>query len=121
MFGVALGGAVGACLRYGILLAFQRADARFPYATLSANVLGCLVAGAAWFLIAERALVTPQWRAFLVTGVLGALTTFSTFGVDTYLLWLGGNRQMAVVVVLANVVLGLSAVALGWRVAAALA
>ncbi len=121
VLGVCLGGAIGACLRYGILLAFQRTDARFPYATLSANALGCLVAGAVWFLIAEREFLSPQWRAFLVTGLLGALTTFSTFGVDTYLLWLGGNRQMAVLVILANLLLGLGAVALGWRVAASLA
>lgn len=121
LFVVALGGAIGACARYGILLAMQPAGARFPYATLTANVLGCLVAGVAWFLIAERAYLSPQWRAFLVTGLLGALTTFSTFGVDTYLLWAGGHHQTAALVVVANLVGGLGAVALGWRLAAFLA
>ena len=73
---VALGGAVGACLRYAIVLLVGHENQGFPYATLIANVLGCAAIGVLLFLIDQRELFNAHWRAFLVTGILGSLTTF---------------------------------------------
>lgn len=117
---VAVGGALGALLRYAVVVVFGRLDAGFPYATLAVNVVGCAAIGIALFLIDGRAYLNPQWRAFIVTGLLGSLTTFSTFGFETYALWMEGERALAVSSVAANVVLGLAAVVGGWRLAAGL-
>lgn len=80
------GGALGALLRYLISHAISPPHANgFPWGTLVVNVLGSLAIGilAAWF---AKAAPSPAIRAFLMTGLLGALTTFSTFSLDTILL-----------------------------------
>ena len=117
---VALGGAVGACLRYAIVLLVGHENQGFPYATLIANVLGCAAIGVLLFLIDQRELFTAHWRAFLVTGILGSLTTFSTFSYESYMLWMSGERSLAVAAVSANVVVGIIAVVCGWTVASRL-
>lgn len=107
---VGAGGSLGALLRHLVAQALER-----PWATLSANLLGCLAIGA---LLALR--LTEGWRAFLVVGVLGAFTTFSTFGHETVALWTEGQRAHAALYVLASVLLGLGSVALGrWLVVGA--
>ncbi len=117
---VALGGAVGACLRYAIVLLVGSENQGFPYATLIANVVGCVAIGVLLFLIDQRELLNAHWRAFVVTGILGSLTTFSTFGYESYTLWMSGERSLAFAAVSANVVIGIAAVACGWTVASRL-
>jgi CrcB protein len=80
---VALGAALGALARYflGGWVAGATGSA-FPWGTLVVNLLGCLVVGLAWG-VAERALWAPPLRTFFFIGVLGAFTTFSTFGLET--------------------------------------
>ena len=117
---VALGGAVGACLRYAIVLLVGRENQGFPYATLIANVLGCVAIGILLFLIDQREFLNAHWRVFVVTGILGSLTTFSTFSYESYSLWMSGERSLAVAAVSANVVVGIAAVACGWTAASRL-
>ena len=117
---VALGGAVGACIRYGIVVAVGRLNQGFPYATLIANVAGCAAIGVVLFLIEQREFLNAQWRMFLVTGILGSLTTFSTFSYESYALWLSGERFLAFAAVCANVLMGIAAVSVGWNVASKL-
>ena len=117
---VALGGAVGACLRYTIVFLVGPENQGFPYATLVANIMGCAAIGVLLFLIDQRELLNSHWRAFLVTGILGSLTTFSTFSYESYSLWMSGERSLAGAVVSANVVVGIAAVACGWTVASRL-
>jgi crcB protein len=99
---VALGGALGAMLRYSISsLQFQS----FPLGTLLANVFGCLLIG-----IFMAVSVRTGWpgnlaRAFFVTGFLGALTTFSTFAYQTWELQHAGELSMAIGNLLANLVI----------------
>ena len=114
---VALGGAAGACLRYAIVLLVGHENHGFPYATLIANVIGCVAIGVFLFLIDQRELFNAHWRAFVVTGILGSLTTFSTFSYESYTLWMSGERSLAVAAVSANVVVGIAAVACGWTAA----
>ena len=82
---VGFGGFVGAVLRYGISGWVQRwtGSVNFPYGTLAVNLLGCLVIGLLAGLAEDRGLFTPEARLFLFIGVLGAFTTFSTFGIET--------------------------------------
>ena len=79
---VALGGAVGAPLRYVTDLVVQSAhDTVFPWGTFVVNVVGSLVLGCAAGAVSGGA---PEWMLTLLgTGVCGALTTFSTFGFET--------------------------------------
>ena len=112
---VALGGAAGACLRYAIVLLVGPENQGFPYATLIANVIGCVAIGVLLFLIDQREFLNAHWRAFL-----GSLTTFSTFSYESYTLWMSGERSLAVAAVSVNVVVGIAAVACGWTVASRL-
>lgn len=107
---VAAGGALGAMARYGInLLLFPVFGVRFPLATLAVNVLGAFLMGLCYELLFQRAALNAEWRALLMTGFLGALTTFSTFSLDVVQLWQNGQAALAALYVLANVALCLGA------------
>lgn len=114
---VALGGAIGAVMRYGVSLAALRfLGGAFPYATLAANVSGSFVMG----LIASTIMARPMddpWRAFLGVGILGAFTTFSTFSLDAALLARDRPMAVAAVYVGLSVVLSLGGLALGLMLA----
>lgn len=82
---VALGGALGACGRFGVaqLLGAQMADAGvFPWATFTVNALGACAIGAAIGGFGHTTWFNDFGRAFLVTGVLGGFTTFSAFSLE---------------------------------------
>src|SRR5512136_3453 len=85
IFLVMLGGSIGALSRYGVsLLALKLFGTRFPWGTLLVNLVGCFLIGVAYAL-AERGStwMNPSMRVFFVTGYLGALTTFSTYALET--------------------------------------
>jgi CrcB protein len=110
---IGIGGFLGAIARYGISgLVHRHFSGSFPVGTLCVNVLGCLVIGALTALL-ERQLLTPTQRLFLMVGLLGSLTTFSTFGYETLELMRDGNWSATLANVAANVALGLAAVWLG--------
>ena len=112
---VGCGGFLGATGRYLVSIAVARwlAPKQFPVATLTVNVLGCLVIG---MLIAKRdwASQHTDLAAFVIIGVLGGLTTFSSFGSETFLLVRSESIGLAVANVMLNTVLGLGAVWLGF-------
>jgi fluoride exporter len=77
---VGAGGAIGACMRYGLSLVLH--GSRFPLATLCVNLLGCALAGALLALF-ERGSIGATGKLFLMTGILGGFTTFSAYSVET--------------------------------------
>lgn len=79
---VALGGAAGACARYGASLLWPTAGDGFPWTTLVVNVIGCAVIGVFMVVISEVWAAHRLVRPFFGTGVLGGFTTFSTYAVD---------------------------------------
>jgi CrcB protein len=82
---VALGGALGSVARYLVAGAVHRvAQPFFPYGTVVVNVTGCLAIGLIAGLVNERGVIGPGARLFLLVGVLGGYTTFSTFGFETF-------------------------------------
>ena len=85
----------------------------FPYGTLAVNVLGSLVMGFLFVWLLERLSNDLTLRAFLLIGLLGAFTTFSTFSVETLNLIESGQLARALVYVLLSVVLCVAAAALG--------
>lgn len=118
---VALGGAVGASLRYGALqLAVSRGAIEFPWSTLAVNLAGSFLLavitawaagpGALW----ER---QPGLRLFMTTGLMGALTTYSTFNLEVLHLAMGGRWRAAAAYLFATLLgaaaLGLLGFALG--------
>jgi len=117
---VGLGGFLGAVLRYGLTYVAGRIGSGWPYGTLLVNALGCLLAG--WLLFGiEREAVAPRRIAFVGVGLLGALTTFSTFGVETFELLREVGPAAALGNVALQLALGLGAVAGGYWLAGALA
>jgi CrcB protein len=111
---IAGGGAIGALLRYwlsnGVYVLVGRA---FPYGTLAVNVLGSLAMGFLYIWLIERTLAGAQARAFLLIGLLGAFTTFSTFSIETLNLMESGQLGRALANALASVILRVGAASLG--------
>jgi CrcB protein len=81
---VMCGGGLGAASRYTIsLLAAKAWGVQFPWGTLVVNLIGCFLIGLLFALADRVRLLTPDTRLLLITGYLGALTTFSTFSLET--------------------------------------
>jgi CrcB protein len=116
---VALGGAVGAPLRYLIDRAVQRRHGTdFPWGTFAANVTGSVILG----VLTGAALAWAASRdvqLLLGTGFCGALTTYSTFSYETFRLAEAGLRFLAAVNVVVSVIAGLGAVLIGLALAQA--
>ena len=110
---VMLGGAVGALLRYLVSgWVYDWLGAAFPWGTLAVNLIGCFVIGFMWQLFEERAL-SPQTRAMLFTGGLGAFTTFSTYGLESTSLFRDGQTGLGLTNMLVSNVIGILFVILG--------
>ncbi|OVE82005.1 hypothetical protein BVY03_01790 [bacterium K02(2017)] len=82
---IAVAGALGSLSRYGLGIWVQNLNlGKFPYGTLSVNIIGCLLIGLIGTFADEKSLLSPQLRAALLFGFLGAFTTFSSFSYDTW-------------------------------------
>ena len=109
---VGLGGFFGAASRHavGLWMGMMTSQHWFPGATLVVNVLGCLLIGA----LGRMTAMTEYWRFFLITGVLGGLTTFSSLGFQSLELMRDRNVWLAVLNIVLHLLLGLGAVGVGY-------
>ncbi|HEY9151201.1 MAG: fluoride efflux transporter CrcB [Gammaproteobacteria bacterium] len=111
---IAAGGALGAVFRYwasnGVYVLTGRG---FPYGTLFVNVTGCLLIGFLSVWLLERSLAGPVLRGFLLIGVLGGFTTFSTFSMETLNLIESGQLVRALVNMVVSVLVCVGAAGLG--------
>ncbi|OIQ89507.1 putative fluoride ion transporter CrcB [mine drainage metagenome] len=115
---IALFAVVGAFARYGQSVVVQGLFGRgFPAATLSINVFGSFLMGLLFFVTVDRVEISPALRTGILTGGLGAYTTFSTFSLETLNLIEAGDWGKAALYVGASVVLSLAAALLGAFVA----
>jgi CrcB protein len=115
---VALGGAIGALLRYqsGRLMTHwlgPNVVTAVPWATLTVNVVGSLVMGALAGFLARHGQGGEQWRLFVGVGLLGGFTTFSSFSLELMLLIERGQAFQALTYALVSVLAGLTALYIG--------
>ena len=111
---VAFGGALGAMARYWVYNAFMKmTDSKFPWTTLSVNIVGSFLIGIVFVLLTERAEFSPEMRGMIAVGFLGAFTTFSTFSMDTIGLLEQGHFASAITYVLSSVLVCIIAAWLG--------
>lgn len=107
---VAAGGAIGAMARHLIgIWALKLMGTGFPWGTLTVNVLGSFIIGVLVEGLAQRFHVTPELRLFLVTGVMGGFTTFSSFSLDIGLLIERKQHLLAAVYAFGSLALGVAA------------
>lgn len=110
---VALGGAIGASLRYlsGVVVLRLLGQIGFPVAVLSVNVIGSCLMGVFVVFAAQRGLT--HWAPFVMTGLLGGFTTFSAFSLETVTLIERGDIGLALLYVVLSVGLSVGGLALG--------
>lgn len=117
LLGVAVGGGLGALLRFGVCSWTNRwLRGGFPVGTLAVNVLGGFLIG---LLVAASGLGLhrhPSLRTTLIVGCLGGFTTFSAFSLETWQMAAGGDHSRALLNAAANVALALGATWLGVQV-----
>lgn len=102
---VFIGGGLGSLMRYTIGIGVQKSSLGLPLATLISNLIACVLFALALYLMQVKDINNAAWRVFILTGICGGLSTFSTFGYETYLLFSKQDYLIAV----ANIVVSVSA------------
>lgn len=114
---IAIGGAVGALLRFWVSSGvYYILGKEFPYGTLAVNILGSFLMGFLYILFLER-VISSELRAIVLIGLLGAFTTFSTFSIETMNLLLDGEQTKALLNIFLSVSFCLLATWLGMLLA----
>ncbi|HAU24560.1 MAG TPA: fluoride efflux transporter CrcB [Gammaproteobacteria bacterium] len=117
---IAIGGAFGAVIRYWLSTSVEHLNgSTFPLGTFSVNVFGSFLMGALFILFMEKAELIAAYRPLLAIGFLGAMTTFSTFSLDAFLLFQQGHYNTALFYVLSSVIICIFAVYFGMLLARA--
>ncbi len=111
---IAIFGLVGIFARYFIGVGVARTlNPPYPLATFAINLTGSLLIGLVYVLGIEKSAIDPEIRIGLMVGLLGGYTTFSSYSLETYLLFESGRRLAAILYVTSSPILGLAATALG--------
>ena len=107
---IGAGGALGSAARYGVAQLLPHQTGQLPWATVSVNVVGCLLIGVLMVFVMDVWPPQRYVRPFLGVGVLGGFTTFSTYTVDTWQLAKAGVPWSAVFYLVVSLAAGLVAV-----------
>ena len=111
---VGLGGGIGSIFRYLTAIFVNKYfQTLFPWATFTANIIGCLIIGFLLGLFDRYSLTNPDLKYLLITGFCGGYTTFSAFTSENYNLFQSENTLVAFLYIAASVLVGLFAVWLG--------
>lgn len=114
---LAVAGAMGTLCRYWLGDIVQRlCGPAFPWGTLTINVIGCLLFGFVWSLANERMLISPQARIVILTGFMGAFTTFSTYAFESAQMLKDTEWQRALANIALENVVGIAAVFVGFAI-----
>ena len=108
VFAVAIGGAVGASGRYLFTAQmFRLLGPNFPWGTFGVNIIGSLIMGMVAEGLALKFHLSPEMRSFLMTGVLGGFTTFSSFSLDAANMIQRGDTMLSALYIVGSVTCGL--------------
>ena len=103
---IAAGGAIGAVMRFLTqATVYEIAGRGFPYGTLTVNVLGSFLMGLLSIFLVEKFNLSAEWHLAILVGVLGSFTTFSTFSMETLVLFEQGDLFKAMTSILLSVTL----------------
>jgi CrcB protein len=118
---VGLGGAIGSIMRYLISQALQGSTGLFPIGTMAVNVIGSIILGALFAMQETSGEVFKQsiWL-FLTVGICGGFTTFSAFGLETYLLWKEKHVVEAMLYMISSMIVAPASIAIGYVIAKAI-
>jgi len=105
---VAIGGSIGAILRYGVYLLFEKSEnPTFPWSTLLVNLIGAFLIGLLWGIF-NKFYIAPGYRLFIFVGILGSFTTFSTFAFDVFNLSREAGAKQLLTYIFATNLFGIS-------------
>lgn len=111
---IGLGGGIGSIFRYlTAVLVTKYFQTAFPWATFTANILGCLIIGLLLGYFEKQELAYPDLKFLFITGFCGGYTTFSTFASENVNLLQSGNTFMAFIYIASSVIISLFAVWIG--------
>lgn len=114
---VGLGGGIGSIFRYLVGLGIQKLHSgAFPFGTFLANISGCFIIGILYALVVKQSWFSIEWRLFLITGICGGYTTFSSFSYESISLLSEGNYLYFAMYVVLSILLGLTATWLGYMI-----
>ena len=111
---VALGGAIGATFRYGTGVLLIKPTGLFPWTTWWVNIFGCFLAGVFFAFSQKYPALQTEVRLFLMVGILGGFTTFSSFGLETFQLLRQGQSALAFSYALSSLIIGVIVLGLGY-------
>lgn len=121
LLAIAVGATLGAWARWGLSMLLNPLHSTLPLGTLAANLVGGYFIGVAVAVFAQWPSLAPEWRLFVITGLLGGLTTFSTFSAEAVALLQRQDLGAAFVLIAAHLVGSLLMTALGLLTVRALA
>ena len=111
---VGSGSFLGGAARYAVSLLMNNMSKGIPWATLAANLLGCLLIGMLWAFLDRSTGANSSWTLFLMTGFCGGFTTFSSFSKEALMMLQLGNYWNFAFYVALSVVVGIALVAFGY-------